>query len=162
MAKAITHIEKKIPNQAEEQADSLLEILTLVAKNKEALKTSLEILQELQHSGVLNIVKGLLQTRDKVGVLAVEQLNQPSMHNTIKNSINLLQIIGEIEPEKLKVLLRAANTGLTNLDESKEKITKWGLIKRMNNSDVLYSLSVMTGFLQGLGKELNNQKQHLH
>lgn len=158
MAKAITHIEKKIPNPAEEQAESLTEILSLIAKNREAITTSLEILQELNSAGLLSILKGLLKTRDKVGVLAIEQLNQPSMHKTIKNGINTLQLLGEVDPDKLKTLLNAANSGLQSIGESNEKTSKWGLVKSMGDPDVLSSLSTMTGFLQGMGKELNKQK----
>jgi uncharacterized protein YjgD (DUF1641 family) len=158
MAKPITHIEKKIPNPIEEQAESLSEILSLVAKNREAITTSLEILQELQSAGVLDLLKGFLKTREKVGVLAIQQINTPEMHNTIKNGINLLQLIGQIEPDRLKTLLHAANKGLESMGGTNDKISKWGLLKLMNDPDVLSSLSTMTGFLQGMGKELNSQK----
>lgn len=158
MAKAISHIEKMKPTPAEQQAESLTEIIELIAKNKEAITASLEILQELHSAGLLDIIKGLLKTRDKVGVLAMEQLNQPSMHKTIKNSINTLQLLGEIEPDQLKTLLTAANSGLEHLGGPNQKTSKWGIMKSMNDPDVLSSLSTMTGFLQGMGKELNKQK----
>ena len=158
MAKPITHIEKKIPNAAEEQAEAIAEILSLIAKNREAITTSLEILQELQSAGVLDMVKGLLRTRDKVGVLAVQQLNQPGMHKTIKNGINMIQLLGEIDPDKMNTLMKATNKGLDHIAENNEKQSMWGLMRSMRDPDVLSSLSTMTGFLRGMGKELNNQK----
>jgi uncharacterized protein YjgD (DUF1641 family) len=159
MAKPITHIEKKLPNPIEEQAESFSEILSLLAKNREAITTSLEILQELHSAGILDMLKGLLKTRDKVGVLAIQQINTPEMHNTIKNGINVLQLVGAIEPDRLKTLLRAANKGLESMDGTNDKMSKWGLLKLMNDPDVMSSLSTMTVFLQGMGKELNNQKR---
>ncbi|MFC0271084.1 DUF1641 domain-containing protein [Metabacillus herbersteinensis] len=158
MAKAIRHIEKKTMSPEEEQTESLSEILSLIAKNKETIKNTLDIMNELQNAGVLDIMNGLLKTREKVGVIAVQQMNQLTMHNTIKNGIQTAQLLGELDPVKLNTLLKAANRGLEQASESTERVSKWGLLKSMNDPSVLSSLSVMVGFLQGMGKELNEQK----
>ncbi|WP_202077739.1 DUF1641 domain-containing protein [Caldalkalibacillus salinus] len=159
MAKAISHIEKHEPTPAERQAMALDELLSLIAHNKEAITTTLDILKELQEAGVLDILKGMLRTRDKIGVIGVEQLNQPHMHRTIKNGINLFQLIGEIDPDQLNTILGAANKGMTHINTSPDKVSKWQLIKSMNDPDVLSALSAMTGLLKGMGVELKKQQQ---
>jgi uncharacterized protein YjgD (DUF1641 family) len=160
MAKAISHIEKKKTSPAEEQTESLTEILSLIAKNHESITTSLEIIQELQSSGLLDIIKGLLKTRDKLGVLAIDQLNQSSMHNTIKNGIGAIKLLGELDPDKINTLMNAANSGLNHIGESKDSLSKWGIIKSLNDPNVVSSLSTMIGFLQGMGEELNKKPEH--
>lgn len=162
MAKPIHHIEKRVPTKAEEQAEAIGEIISLIANNREAITTSLEILQELHSTGVLDAVKGLLKTREKVGVLAMGQLNQPNMHNTIKNAINMVKLVGEMDPEKVNTLMSAVMSGLDQMGEQDGKVSKWRLIKSMNDPDVLASIATMTGFLQGMGKEFNTNQKSFH
>jgi uncharacterized protein YjgD (DUF1641 family) len=158
MAKAIRHIELKTKSKDEEQAESLSELLSLIAENKESIRITLEIVKELHSAGLLEILKGLLKTRDKVGVIAMEQINQPSMHRTIKNGIQALQLLGEVDPDKLSRILNAANNGLENITESNEKLSKWGMIKSLNDPNVSSSFSMMINFLKGMGEELNKPK----
>lgn len=153
MAKAISHIEVNKKTPAENQAESLAEILSLINENRQAITTSLEIIQELHSAGLLDIMKGLLKTRDKIGVIAIDQLNRPSMHRTIENGINTIQLFSEINPDKMKTMLSAANKGLEQMGESNG--SKWGLIKSMGDPDIQSSLSTMIGFLKGMGKELS-------
>lgn len=158
MAKPISTIEKATVNQAEEQMESLAEIVSLIVRNKESITIMLEIIQELYNAGLLDLLKGLLRTRDKVGVLLIEQLNQPGMHKTIKNGIQTVQLLGKIDPDQLNTLLDAANYGLEQTASRKQKLSKWGLVKSVNDPNVIASLSTMISFLQGMGKQLNTQK----
>jgi uncharacterized protein YjgD (DUF1641 family) len=158
MAKAISHIEIKSKSKDEEQAESLTELLSFIADNKESITTTLEIIKELHSAGLLDIIKGFLKTRDKIGVIAMDQINQPSMHRTIKNGIQAVQLLGELDPDNLSMLLNAANSGLENTTESNEKLSKWGMLKSINDPNVSSSFSMMIKFLKGMGKELNKHK----
>lgn len=157
MAKPIREIKVNKQNPMEEQADSLNEIISLIAKNKESITTALEIIQELNSAGLLDMIKGLLKTRNKVGVLVIDQLNQPSMHRTIKNSMQAIQLFGKLDSDKLNILLNASNRGLEYATDHDEKLSKWGLIKSLNDPNVMSSISTMMSFLKGMGKELNTQ-----
>jgi uncharacterized protein YjgD (DUF1641 family) len=158
MAKAIRQIEVKTKTKEEESAESLTELLSLIALNKESILVMLEIIKELHSAGVLDIIHGFLKTRDKVGVIAMEQLNQPSMHRTIKNSIQAIQILGELDPIKISSLLNAANNGLESATEVKTKMSKWEMFKAINDPNVTSSISMMIKFLKGMGEELNNPR----
>jgi uncharacterized protein YjgD (DUF1641 family) len=161
MAKAIRQIEKNQKSEVEQQAESLQELLTMISKNSEAIKSTLEILQELQKAGILDMVNGLLKTKDKVGIIAMDQLNQPSMHRTIKNAINALQFIGELDPDKMKRMMHGISTGLDHLNDEAQQ-NKIGILKAMRDPNVKASISTAFSFLQGMGEGLENNKHGLH
>jgi uncharacterized protein YjgD (DUF1641 family) len=157
MAKAIKQIEKKRLNPIEEQTQAIKELVEMTAESREALMTFLEILQELHKAGLLDIIKGLLKTRHKVGVLAMDQINQPDMHNMIRNGINTIEFLGELDPDQLKTMLDGVNNGLETSAESanKKEVSLWGMAKTMRDPDVKRSITTMISFLEGMGKEFS-------
>jgi uncharacterized protein YjgD (DUF1641 family) len=163
MAKAIKDIDKQRPNSIEEQAQAIQQLIEMTAESRDALVSFLEILQELHSAGLLDIVQGLLKTRHKVGVLAMGQLNQPEMHRIIKNGINTIQFLGELEPDQLQTMLNGVNKGLeksaTNAKKG-EQISLWGLAKSMRDPDVKMSVSTMMAFLEGMGKGIKKDQVH--
>jgi uncharacterized protein YjgD (DUF1641 family) len=161
MAKAIKHIDKKQPNAVEEQTEALGEILKLIAENREAITTSLEIIKELHTAGILDVVKGALRTREKIGVIAIEQMNQPEMHRTIRNGIYAMEFLGQLDPDKLKTLFNGISHGLEKTaDDHHEKIGMWGLLKAMRDPGVNASLTTMLNFLNGMGEEIGKKPLH--
>jgi uncharacterized protein YjgD (DUF1641 family) len=163
MAKAIKQIDKKESNPIEEQVQAIQQLIEMTAESRDALLSFLEILQELHSAGLLDIVQGLLKTRHKVGVLAMGQLNQPEMHRMIKNGINTIQFLGELDPDQLQTMLNGVNKGLekSTMNVKKgEQISLWGLAKSMRDPDIKMSMSTMMGFLEGMGKGIKNKQAH--
>jgi uncharacterized protein YjgD (DUF1641 family) len=163
VAKPIQQIEKKRLNEAEEEAEALKELMGMIADSKESIKTFLEILEELQSSGLLDMAKGLLKTRQKVGVLAMEQMNQPAMHRIIKNGINTVQFLGQLDPDQMKTIMNGVSKGLEKTSENssqKDQVGIWSLIRTMRDPDIRASMTMMTSFLEGMGKEINQKPIH--
>ncbi|MCQ6277559.1 DUF1641 domain-containing protein [Bacillus sp. V3B] len=163
MAKAIKQIEKIQYTSQEEQAQDIAVLMKQITENRESITTSLEILKELQQSGVLDILKGFLKTKEKVGAIALEQINQPSMHNIIKNGFNTIEFLGTLDPEKLKIILNGVSKGLDETSErigKNEQVSLWGMVKEMRDPDVNMVLTSMFGFLNGMGKEIGKGRTH--
>jgi uncharacterized protein YjgD (DUF1641 family) len=163
VAKPIQQIEKKRLNEAEEEAEALKELVGMIADSKESIKTFLEILEELDRSGLLDMAKGLLKTRQKVGVLAMEQMNQPAMHRIIKNGINTVQFLGQLDPDQMKTIMNGVSKGLEKTSEGssqKEQVGLWSLIRTMRDPDIRASMTMMTSFLEGMGKEISQKPVH--
>jgi uncharacterized protein YjgD (DUF1641 family) len=160
MAKKIEQIEKHIPNKIEENADAINQILAKIAQNQKSVTVFLEIIEELHEAGVLDMVKGLLKTRDKVGALAIQQLNQPSAHRIIKNGMGAVQTLSQIDPNHLATMMNGLTNGLKESNEvegERERISMWGMFRMMRDPDVNASLKTMIGFMQGMGKALNDK-----
>jgi uncharacterized protein YjgD (DUF1641 family) len=169
MAKAIKQINKSIPNPEEEQAQAISDILKALSDNREAILTTLGIMKHLHEMGVLNALHGMLEQRTEVGAIAIQQMNQPTMHNTIKNGINAFKFLGGVKPEQLQSIFQGLGHGL---ERSSEMIQKgeypslWKLGTSIRNPEVRASLSTMVEFLQGMGEvfnhEQNEPRQELH
>ncbi|QHS22378.1 DUF1641 domain-containing protein [Virgibacillus sp. MSP4-1] len=163
MAKAITQIEKKRKSKQEERTEDLSAIINQIADNREIIQDTLIILQELHATGVLDMLKGLLRTREKVGQIAIEQINQPGMHNIIKNGMNTIGLLAEMDSDQLKAMFSGLNTGLEKAAESakaQEEVGLWGLMKSVRDPNVRTSMNTMVNFLEGMGNGLNQQKTH--
>lgn len=159
MAKPISAIEIQNPNPLEEKAEAFAEIGEKIAVNREAVIKMLEILQELQASGVLDIAFGLLKSREKVGSIAIEQLNQPKFYHVIKN---VFQLIGTLQTEQLEMILAAVNKGIEQMEQpeqTKKSLSLWGMMKAVRDPYINSTLSMTLNFLHGVGKSLEEQKQ---
>jgi uncharacterized protein YjgD (DUF1641 family) len=165
MAKAITHIEKEIPNPVQEQAQAIEDLLKATADSREALVVFLDIIKELHEAGILDIVQGMLKARHQVGVIAVQTLNQPAMHRVIKNGINTMQFLGKLEPKQLETLMGGITKGL---EKSAERIESnktegiWSMAKSLRDPHVNVTVNSMIDFLRGMGEALNETNKRVH
>ncbi|MFZ3580158.1 DUF1641 domain-containing protein [Virgibacillus sp. DJP39] len=163
MAKATRQIERKESNVDEERAEDLNAILKQIADNREAIQDSLFILEELQESGVLPMLRGLLRTREKVGSIAMEQINQTSVHNMIKNGMSGIGLLSSIDPDQLNQIIQGLTKGLQKASEStdnQDQVGIWGLVKSTKDPNVRTSLNTMIHFLNGMGEGLSNKQAH--
>ena len=163
MAKQIRQIDKHIPSELEERTEAIKKLVNMTADNHEAFMTIVEVVEELHESGILDMAKGLLRTREKVGVIAVEQLNQPSMHRVIQNGTNAFKFFGSIDPQQLQNMLNGVTRGLQKSADDmtkEEKLGLWGMAKKMRDPDVNASMTTLMGFLQGMGQEFNDKSVH--
>jgi uncharacterized protein YjgD (DUF1641 family) len=165
MAKAIRQIKKHVPNPQEEQAQAISDIVKALAENREAILTTIGILKNLQEMGALDAVHGLLEKRNEVGAIAIGQLNQPSMHNTIKNAINAFKFMGSVNPTQLQTILKGLSHGLERATESVpngEEPSLWKLGKSMRDPEVKASLATMVEFLHGMGEAFHQEHREIH
>lgn len=157
MAKAITHIEKRVPNAAEEQAEAIQDILNAAAQNKEALLILMDIVSQLHNAGLLEMAQGFLTNRHKVGVIGLQQLNKSGAQRIIKNGMGAVQFLTKLDPAKLDMLLGAMASGVDEASEAQaehRQLGLAGLYKTMRDPEVQTSLGVMMNFLRGMGKGL--------
>ncbi len=159
MAKAIRQINKSTPDPVEEQMQAVTELMKAVGENKEALITTIDILKGLHEMGGLTAAKAMLEQRTDIGAIVIQQLNQPNMHNTIKNAMNALNFIGSINPEQLQAILNGVSQGFERSAEvvkNGENQSLWKLGKSIRDPDVKASLSTMMEFLHGMGESFNH------
>ena len=165
MAKAIRQINKSIPTEEELQLQAISDIMKAIGENRDAIVTSLDILKNLHDLGVLQAVQGLLEQRVDVATIALKQINQPAMHNTIKNAFNAIKFLGTVKPEQLQLILQGLGQGLERTSENnqqQEHQSLWKMSKSLRDPDVKASLSTALEFLQGMGEVFNNEGKTLH
>lgn len=165
LAKAIKQINRTIPNPKEEQSQAIEDVVTALANNYEAILATIGIVKQLHDIGVLNALNALLEKRTDVGEIAIQQLNQPAMYNTIKNGMSAFKFLGQINPSQLQTVLDGVSHGLEKSAESIEKnenTSLWKLGNSIRHSEVRASLAMMLGFLEGMGEVFQDDKRELH
>lgn len=157
MAKATTHIEKKVPTPAEENAEAVREIMDALVKNKDSLLLLMDVVNELHETGILEAADAFLKNRHKIGVIGLNQLNKSGAQRIIKNGMGSLQFLTKLDPAKLETMLSAVASGVDQATEppsDNKKMGVWGMVKTMRDPEVQTSLSVLMNFLRGMGNGL--------
>ncbi|WP_315906780.1 hypothetical protein [Priestia koreensis] len=165
MAKAIRSIKKQVPDKHQEQADALADIVTALADNRDAIMTTMDILKNLHEMGALHAISAALQKRNDIGYIAVQQIDQPGMHNIIKNAMNTMKFLGSVNADELQKLLNGVSNGFTYMNESIEKNEErslWQLSKTMRTPEAKAAIGSMTAFMQGLGEGFLDKKHSDH
>ncbi|WP_110927955.1 DUF1641 domain-containing protein [Bacillus massiliglaciei] len=165
MAKAIKQINRIFPTEEELKEKTIHEMLSTLADNRDAITTLIEIVNQLQDVGVWKAINGFLANRLDIGSIAIEQLNQPAMHNTIKNGMNAFKFVGSIPPDQLAAVMAGVGRGLEKASsgiKENEKTSLWKLGSSMRSPEVRQSLAVMTHFLEGMGEVFMESKENDH
>ncbi|GCL73357.1 DUF1641 domain-containing protein [Paenibacillus naphthalenovorans] len=160
VAKAITNIEKHIPDQAEQEAQAVRHIVQAAAGSPEPLVKLLDILQELDRLGVLDAIQGILKNSEQIASIGIHQLNKPGAHRIIKNAIGAVQFLSRLDPDKLQTIFHGLSAGVEYAadDSPTKKQGLWEIIKTLREPEAGASLSMMTKFLQGMGKGLKESQ----
>jgi len=81
-------------------------------EHAEALLSAYEVLQGLQERGILDILKGALSAGDNLLETVVEVAKTPEAIRSVRNLLLLSQLLSNIEPELLGVIVRSIPEGL--------------------------------------------------
>jgi uncharacterized protein YjgD (DUF1641 family) len=164
MAKAITQIRKEIPNQEMEQSQAVSEILQELAANKEAILEAISIIKGLHETKILEAVHSMIEQRTEIGAIAIQQVNQPTMHNVIKNGMSAFSFLGSLQPEQLTTILDGLKNGLkrvSNTGQKGEKQSLWKLRKRLWSPEIRAAMTTMVDFMDGMGEAfLRNRREN--
>ncbi|GGE09122.1 hypothetical protein GCM10011571_08070 [Marinithermofilum abyssi] len=160
MAKPIRDIHRVEPTPEQVQAQAIQDLIKAIADNRETILDLLEIVRQLQEMGVLAIIKGLLENRHDVGLIAIQQLNQPKMHHLLKNAVTLVQGLGEIEPVRVQKMFHGLSRGL----EASEQVMSngktpslWEMAKYARDPAIRLSMATMLAILRGMGESFRDE-----
>ncbi|WHX38448.1 hypothetical protein QNH36_12060 [Mesobacillus sp. AQ2] len=155
MAKAIRQISRQAPNETEERAQALEEIMQALADNKEAVLSMIEMAKELHEVKVFETAGSLLKQRNEVGVIAMQQVNQPAVHNVIKSGFGLFKFLGGLQPAQLETLMNGVTLGLKRMSQTGEKGKKqsiWKMRIRLRSPAIRAAMTTMVDFMEGMGE----------
>jgi uncharacterized protein YjgD (DUF1641 family) len=158
MAKSISYIERKIPTEEEQQAESLADILKVISDNRQAILAFLDILKEMENSGLLNIIRGVMKNRTSLGSLGMEFINVANIPSMLKNLIMASQFLGRLKPEDTEKLINSLDNGLKRaMQKHDESISLLGLMGLLRDPNVRTTLSTGLHFLKGMGQSMNSK-----
>ena len=125
------------------------------AQHAEALLSAYEVLQGLHDRGVLDLLRGALGSSDQVLEIAVEAARAPNAIRGLRNLLVLVDMLGSIEPETLKIFTQAVPPALTAVVQQSEPPGLWRMFKNfLWNRDFRRGLSAVNTLLITLGRGL--------
>src|SRR3954470_14295259 len=99
------------------------------AEHADALLAAYEVLQGLHEAGVLDVLRGVLESREEVVGIAVRAIGGPGVLRAIRNVVLLTEMLGTIDPAALKTFTRAVPEAMTLVVEHPDKPGLWALLK---------------------------------
>jgi len=157
MAKPIQMVKKVEYTEEQKKAQSLESLLSEVADNKDSLVDTLQLLQELHDSGILEAAVSLVKTKEKVAKIAVGQMTREPVTNLINNAMAAGGALTTIDPEMTKKLMDSVVNGLEKAGQGLHTNSKVGildLLKVLNDPDINRALGFGINLLKGIGEGL--------
>ncbi len=154
MAQPIQSVHRD-PVDPTEQA--LLDIAAEFGAHKDAVIAGLNLLQALHDAGVLAIASGLIAAGDNALAVILSQLNGQESQRTMQNVVQLAKGLSAINPEQLEVALSSVAAGLHAALTRPDQTSRLGMIdlwQAFRDPDVSAALTLLLGFLQGMGKAM--------
>jgi uncharacterized protein YjgD (DUF1641 family) len=129
-------------------------------EHAEAMLAGFEALQSLHDSGVLELLRGLLGSGNKVLEIAVEASKAPEAIRGIRNLLILTKILGSIDPEVLKKFADAVPDALASAAraEQTEAPGFWAVLRMFRSRNLRRGLAVMDSGLETLAKNFSPEK----
>jgi uncharacterized protein YjgD (DUF1641 family) len=157
MAKPIQVIQKTELTAEQIKMQSLENLISGVADNKDSLLETLNLLQELHDSGIIEGLRSLLKAKESAAKIAVSQLTRKPVTNMINNVMAAGGILTELDPETTSKLAKSLTTGLQKAKQGLKDDTKLGLfdlMKAIKDPDINRALGFGFNLLKGIGEGL--------
>ncbi len=157
MAKPIRAIKRIELTEEQKEKQSLESLLTEVAQNKDTLLETLQLLQELHNSGILDAVNSLVKTKEEVAKIAVGQLTREPVTNLINNAMAAGGALTQLDPETTKRLMGSVSKGLEKAEQGLQSNTETGvfdLVKALKDPDMNRAITFGMNLLKGVGEGL--------
>ncbi len=157
MAAPIRKIKRIELTEEQKKEQSLENLLNEVAQNKESLLETLQLLQELHNSGILEAVNSLVKTKDEVAKIAVGQMTREPVTNMINNAMAAGGVLTQLDPETTKKLMGSVAKGLEKAEQglqSSSQTTILDLMKALKDPDLNRAITFGMNLLKGVGEGL--------
>ena len=122
-------------------------------EHAEALLAAYEVLQGLHDQGALEILRGMVGSKDKILEIIVDAAKTPEAIQGLRNLIILTKLAASFEPEFLKGMADAVHDGMARAKEQ-EPLTLLQLLKKLSNEDSRRAMTALTCTLESVGKVL--------
>lgn len=141
--------------EEEEKQQNLNEVLDAVSENKEAILKSINLVTAIHDSGALDMLYALVKQKDAALKNIVEQVNKHPYSTIVEKLSDLLLLTSDLPIDDLEHFLAKFNEGFKEARLSQNKIdtSLMDILKAMKDPEINRSVSMLLGFLRGMGKE---------
>jgi uncharacterized protein YjgD (DUF1641 family) len=119
-----------------------------------ALLAAYDVLEAAYDEGLLDILHGMIASKDKIITTLSRYASQPEGIAGIRNLLTAAKILTELDPEVLDHISKVMANATEEHKREQKPPSLFELAKRANSEDSRRGLSFMTMILSGLGKSL--------
>lgn len=156
MASPTSNIKYIVVDEETKRQQDLSEIEAAIADNKDAVLAGIRLVRQLEDTGILPILNGLLAEGKDVMHIAVEEINKPHNSGVLENGIDLAMLLGTLDVDGLKILTEKLNQGVkeaTSGEEEEGPKNVFQMMKVLKDPEINRSIGMMMRLLKGMGKE---------
>ena len=140
------------PRDPREELRSRLDSAPL--EHAEALLAGYKVLQGLHDRGVLELLRGLLGSGEKVLQTAVDLTRTPESVRTIRNLLVLMKTLGEIDPDLFDGFAMALPEAMQQAKaQGKEPPGFLAILNKFRSKDLRRGLVAVNSLLEAWGKD---------
>jgi len=123
-------------------------------EHADALLATYEVLQGLHDRGVLELLRGLLGSGDKVLEIAVDASRAPESVRAVRNLLVLFKTLGEIDPELFDGFALALPEAMQQAKtQGKEPPGLLAILNKFRSKDLRRGLVAVNSLLEAWGKD---------
>jgi uncharacterized protein YjgD (DUF1641 family) len=122
-----------------------------------ALLAAYDVLEAAYDQGLLDILHGLIASKDTIITTLSRYASQPEGVAGIRNLLTAAKILTELDPEVLSQVSRAMATATEEHKREQTPPTLFQLAKRATSEDGRRGLSFMTLILSSFGRSLKKE-----
>ncbi|KHD85555.1 DUF1641 domain-containing protein [Heyndrickxia ginsengihumi] len=159
MAAPITEIHRHEPTEEEIKQQKLEELKDLVADHEDALNNIFKLIGEVNDIGVLEAANSMIQAKDKIAKIALDQISRDPVTNLINTLMGTTGALMKADPELVTSLMNSVVSGMDEGNkflESNKKVGVMNLIKLLSDPDINRAVGFGISFLKGMGKALDS------
>ena len=119
-----------------------------------ALLAAYDVLEAAYDEGLLDILHGLIASKDTIITTLARYAGQPEGIAGIRNLLTAAKILTELNPEVLDHASRAMSSATEEHQREQTPPSLWQIFQRANSEDGRRGLSFLTLLLSGFGKSL--------
>jgi uncharacterized protein YjgD (DUF1641 family) len=124
----------------------------------EAVLAAYDLLQQLHDRGVLDTTRSALASSEALLGTIAGAADTPETIRALRNLLFLRNVLSNIEPEALEVLVRGIPQGLAMASAQRDApVSVWKLVRRALSADSLRGLAAAVALLEGVGRQLRSR-----
>ncbi|REH94962.1 DUF1641 domain-containing protein [Staphylococcus felis] len=154
MAERISKIKKIEKTDAQLKAESLDEVTSVIAENKDSILKAIDLIGILDEAKILDGLKGAVKQRGVITEKIVTELNKDQYSGILHNMGQMLFLLGSLDTDELSVLLNKVNKGLrvANQANPNARSSVSGLVKVLKDDEINQSLTYFLNILKGMSR----------
>jgi uncharacterized protein YjgD (DUF1641 family) len=114
------------------------------------------LLQKLDDSGTLDLLRGAAGARDALMNQLVGALDTPEAITALRNLIAMLKALSNIDPDSLRVTIEGIAQTSTG-ENLRESTSLWDLSRRLRTKDARLGLAVTVQLLEAVGRAVREK-----